>query len=77
MWKQAGRLSAVGLEMGIAVTLGILGGGWLDERFGTKPVLFWVGFAIGLGAAGKAVVDAVRSARKAMDADDASNPKEV
>ncbi len=76
MWKQAGRLSAVGLEMGIAVTIGIVGGGYLDDRFGTKPVLFWVGFAVGLGAAVKAVVDAVRAARKAMDADDATTRKE-
>ena len=76
MWKQAGRLSAIGLEMGFAVSIGVLGGGYLDDHFGTKPILFWVGFAVGLGAAAKAVIDGVRTARKAMDADDEAAGKE-
>jgi F0F1-type ATP synthase assembly protein I len=75
MWKQAGRLSAIGLEMGFAVSLGVLGGGYLDDRFGTKPLLFWIGFAVGLGAAVKAVVDGAREVRKAMEADDSASHK--
>jgi hypothetical protein len=77
MWRQAGRLSTIGLEMGVAVSIGVVGGGYLDGRFGTKPVLFWVGFAVGLGGAVKALVDGVRAARKTMDADDAATPKKI
>ena len=77
MWKQAGRLSAIGLEMGFAVSIGVLGGGYLDDRFGTKPVLFWLGFAIGLGAAVKALVDGARAVRKTLEEDDAATSKKV
>jgi len=78
MWKQAGRLSSIGLEMGVAVTIGILGGKYLDGRFDTKPLFFWIGLAVGFGAAVKAVYDGVRIARRSMDSDDdASTRKKV
>ena len=76
-WKKVGRLSAVGLEMGFAIAIGVLGGGYLDDRFGTAPVLFWIGFAVGLGAAAKALYDGVRVASKTVVADDEENSKKV
>jgi F0F1-type ATP synthase assembly protein I len=76
-WKKAGRLSAVGLEMGFAIMIGVFGGGYLDDRFGTTPVLFWIGFAIGLGAAAKALYDGVRVASGTVVADDENTSKKV
>jgi F0F1-type ATP synthase assembly protein I len=73
MLKQAGQFAAVGLEMGIAVAIGIGGGWYLDEKFESKPLFFWIGFAIGIGAAGKAVWDAARKAKKEM-MDDGATP---
>ena len=70
MLKQSGRFAAVGLEMGFAIALGILGGKYLDEYFETTPVLFWVGLGLGLGAAAKAVYDAAKRARKTMERDE-------
>ena len=70
MLKQSARFAAVGLEMGIAVGLGILVGRYLDDYFGTEPILFWVGLAFGLGAAAKAVYDAAVQARKAIGKDE-------
>ena len=67
MMKQSLSLVAVGIEMGISVGIGILGGQWLDSRFGTEPVFFWVGVVIGFGAAAKAVVDAARKVRKELN----------
>jgi ATP synthase protein I len=46
--KLASRVSAVGLEMVLAMGLGFLGGRWLDGRFGTSPYLTAIGFALGL-----------------------------
>jgi len=76
MWKQAGRFAAMGLEMGFAVGIGLIVGWYLDSRFGTEPVLFWVGFSLGIGAAAKAVFDGARAARKAMGKDGSSTPDE-
>lgn len=67
MWRQATRFLAVGTEMGIAVAIGILGGHYLDDKLGTEPILFWVGFSFGLGAAGKALFDAARRTRKDIE----------
>jgi len=63
MWRKAARFAAVGLEMGLAVFLGYLGGAWLDSKFDTEPVLGLIGLLAGVGAAGKALWD---TARKAM-----------
>lgn len=66
MLQQASRYAAVGLEMGLAMALGILGGRYADSYFETKPIFFWVGFGLGVGAAAKAIVDATRRLRKEL-----------
>jgi ATP synthase protein I len=62
MWQQAGRFAAVGVEIGFAMAIGVFGGRYLDGKFDTEPLLFWIGFTVGLGAAVKALVDATKSA---------------
>jgi F0F1-type ATP synthase assembly protein I len=52
---RAGRYSAVGIEMCLAVGLGVVGGDWIDNRMGTAPWGVLLGFALGLGAAARAV----------------------
>lgn len=66
MWRQASRFGAVGLEMGIAVLIGLVGGQYLDDWLDTEPVFLWIGFALGLGAAAKAIYDAARSAKRML-----------
>lgn len=46
--RLAGRVSAVGLEMVLAIGLGFLGGRWLDERLDTAPWMTGLGFAFGV-----------------------------
>ena len=75
MFRQAGQFMAVGIEMGVALGLGVAGGWYLDEWFGSKPVFFWIGFVLGLGAATKALVDAARKAQKVLMDDGKSSSK--
>lgn len=75
MINQSAKYAAVGLEMGIAMAVGILGGRYLDDYFGTGQLFFWIGFSVGLGAAAKAVIDAARRARKEMTDDESSGPE--
>jgi len=73
MWRSAGSFAAVGLEMGFALVLGMLGGWYLDGKLETEPLFFWIGFGLGLAAAAKAVYDGARRARKAMGNNESSN----
>ena len=56
--------SSAGLELGIAVALGTLGGHWLDGKFGTEPWLLLVGLVIGLIAGFRGVLRAVDRAER-------------
>jgi ATP synthase protein I len=65
--------SSVGLELGIAVIIGLLFGYWLDRKLGTEPwmmLLFLVfGFVAGLRGVMRAVGRADRAAaREAQEA---------
>jgi ATP synthase protein I len=55
-------LSSVGLEMGIAVILGLVVGRWLDGQLGTTPWLLVVFCALGMAAGWKGVFRAMREA---------------
>jgi hypothetical protein len=57
--------SAVGLELGIAVVVGILFGMWLDRTLGTEPWLMLVFLILGLVAGFRNVLRAVARAEKA------------
>jgi ATP synthase protein I len=65
--------SSVGLEMGISVLIGILGGYWLDQHFGTTPWLMLGFLALGLVAGFRGVMRALRKA----DRDAAAETKEA
>jgi len=47
-WEAALRFIGVGWFIGISILLGVLGGLWLDNKFGTKPIMVIVGLILGL-----------------------------
>jgi ATP synthase protein I len=47
-WEAALRFIGVGWFIAISILLGVLGGLWLDSKFGTKPILVIVGLILGL-----------------------------
>jgi F0F1-type ATP synthase assembly protein I len=51
--------SSVGLELGIAVTLGVFGGLWIDDELSTSPLFLLVFIGFGLVAGFKGVMRAV------------------
>jgi ATP synthase protein I len=64
---QALSASSVGLELGISVVLGVLGGMWLDGEVGSSPWFMLLGMVIGLIAGFRGVMRAVaRSDRSAL-----------
>ena len=63
--------SSVGLELGIAVIMGLLFGWWLDQKLGTTPWLMFLFLGFGLYAGFRGVIRAVRRAERAAEADHA------
>ncbi len=63
MWRIAARYSTVGLEIAGSIAVGALGGDWLDDHFGTAPILFWIGLVFGTGAAVRAIQRVIRFTR--------------
>jgi F0F1-type ATP synthase assembly protein I len=47
-WQSALQVLEVGWFIGLAILLGILGGLWLDNRLGTRPLFTIVGIILGL-----------------------------
>lgn len=57
--------SSVGLELGVAVIVGLLFGMWLDSKLGTTPWLMLLFLVLGLVAGFRNVLRAVARAEKA------------
>lgn len=63
--------SAVGLEMGVAVIIGLLLGRWLDGQAGTDPWLMILFICFGFAAGMRAVVVAMKKADRAAERNEA------
>ena len=70
--KQLGSLSTIGLELGLSIVIGYLGGRWLDGELGTEPLLKWIGLALGLAAGARSLYRVVRRAQRMMEEEDKS-----
>lgn len=68
---QALSASSVGLELGVSVLLGLLGGMWLDTQAGTEPWLMLLGLVIGFIAGFRGVLRAVARSDKAAKSEEA------
>jgi F0F1-type ATP synthase assembly protein I len=66
-WKHFGDYGTVGLEVVLSVLAGLLGGRWLDKKFHTDPWFAFLGLAIGIAAAVRALYrTAARAKRDAV-----------
>ncbi len=64
MWELAGKYSARGIELVIALVLPTLVGVYLDRRLGTTPWLLLAGLVVGIGAGSRAIMHVVKLARR-------------
>ncbi len=58
--RSVGRVGSVGLELGLCVVFGMVGGSSLDGWLGTEPFGTLIGFALGATAGFRALFRAVR-----------------
>jgi len=59
-WRRYLRFSSLGIELGLAVMVGLIGGDWLDKQFGTKPWLMVAGLLLGLAAGFRSMLRALK-----------------
>lgn len=63
-WKGLGGPGTLGIEIVLSVAVGLLGGQWLDKKFGASPWFTLIGLAYGIAAASRAVYRALKQANK-------------
>ncbi len=63
---QALSMTSIGLEMGLAVVVGLFAGQWLDGYFGTEPYLMLFLLGCGIAAAFKALWRAGQQAKRVV-----------
>ncbi len=67
--KASGGMSTVGLEIVVSILFGLLGGRWVDERFGVAPWGMIVGLCLGVATAARFIYRAGQRAERAMETD--------
>jgi ATP synthase protein I len=74
IYKTLLNYSALGLEMGFSVVIGLAAGFYADKYLGTYPYLTLVFMIFGMAAAFKAVYRAYKRLKKEDDEGDNSKP---
>ena len=68
--RAAGGYGTVGIEIVVALLLGMLGGGWFDARYETSPWGFLVGTLFGVALAVRGLVRVSRRANREAEEDE-------
>ena len=75
MWHGTSA-GSIGIEMGLAVAIGVLIGYWLDQKFDTEPAFTLLCMGFGLAAAFKGLLRLVRETQAKARAAEASEDRE-
>lgn len=62
--RELGYFASLGMSVALAVFIGLFLGLWLDKKFGTEPVLMFVGLAFGIAAGFSNILRAGKKGRK-------------
>jgi ATP synthase protein I len=73
--KGIGPYGTVGLDMVLAVVVGLLGGRWLDQRLGTRGWLTVIGFLFGVAASFNILWKAAKRLREETEREDREQAK--
>ena len=65
--KELGDVTTIGIEMAVSIVVGLVGGMWLDEKFGTEPVFQGLGFLFGLAAAARSLYRVARKVKAKLE----------
>ena len=49
--KDLAFFSSIGLAMALSIAIGVVGGYYIDQKFGTNPWFLYIGLGLGIAAA--------------------------
>lgn len=75
--KGIGPYGTVGLDMVLAVVVGLLGGRWLDQRLGLRGWLTVIGFLFGVAASFNILFKAAKRLREETEREDREQVKQA
>ena len=77
-WYRYTDTASIGIEIAVAITLGALGGMWLEHNVTHwAPWTTVIGFLVGILAASKAVVRTAKTYKASLRADEAERLKRI
>lgn len=62
--RELGYFASLGMSVAFAVFIGLFIGIWLDKKFGTDPVIMFVGLAVGIAAGFNNIIRAGKKGKK-------------
>ncbi len=48
--RELGYFASLGMSVALSIFIGLFIGRWLDKKFGTDPVIMFIGLAFGIAA---------------------------
>ncbi len=62
--RELGYYSTLGISIALSIFIGLFAGVYLDGRWGTHPLLTFIGLGLGIAAGFKNIAMAVKKSRK-------------
>ncbi len=63
-FRELGYFASLGISVALAIVIGLALGYWLDNIFGTKPILLLLGLGLGIAAGFSNIIRAGKKAEK-------------
>lgn len=63
-FRELGYFASLGMSVALSIFIGLFLGLWLDKKFGTEPVLLFVGLAFGIAAGFSNILRAAKKGKK-------------
>lgn len=76
-FRGIGTYGTVGLDFAVAVTIGLLGGWWLDTKLGSTPWLMVLGLLFGVAAGFNLLFKAAKRMREETEREDRQQQQEA
>jgi F0F1-type ATP synthase assembly protein I len=72
----AARFMAVGFELAVAITVGYLGGRYLDHKFGAGQILRFTGLILGIAAGFRGLIVTAKTAQQNAERNDSTEARQ-